>query len=105
MTNKKELEFVDTPEEVDRHFRAQLKLSITYGIIFFISVLLIPFLSITAEWWYGREIWGGFTPNYLVVALLFNIFYVLLGYFYARQANALEDKLMGSGKKEVKEGD
>lgn len=98
--NNKEIEFYDTPEEVERCFRAQRKLSFTYGAIFFASVLLIPFLSGTAEWWYGKEIWGGFTLNYLVVAVLFHIFYFLLGYFYAKQANALEDKLLGLGDKE-----
>jgi uncharacterized membrane protein (DUF485 family) len=102
---KREIEFIDTPEEVDRCYRAQLKLSITYGIIFFVSVLLIPYLSITSEWWYGKKIWGGFTLNYLVVALLFHIFYVLLAYFYVKQANALEDKLLGFKEGEVTKHD
>lgn len=99
------MEFVDTPEEVDRAYRAQLKLSVTYGIVFFASVLLIPFLSGTAEWWYGRKIWGGFTLNYLVVAIIFHVFYALLGFFYAKQANALEDKLLGGKDKEVMKND
>lgn len=105
MAEKKEMEFVDTPEEVDRAYRAQLKLSVTYGIVFFASVLLIPFLSGTAEWWYGRKIWGGFTLNYLVVAIIFHVFYALLGFFYAKQANALEDKLLGGKDKEVMKND
>lgn len=104
MNEKKEMEFVDTPEEVDRAYRAQLKLAVTYGVVFFISVLLIPFLSGTAEWWYGKEIWGGFTLNYLVVALLFHVFYIALAYFFVKQANALEDKLLG-GQEEVKKND
>lgn len=99
-----EIEFYDTPESVERCFRAQRKLAFTYGAIFFASVLLIPFLSGTSEWWYGKEIFGGFTLNYLVVAIFFHVFYVLLGYFYAKQANDLEDKILGSEdkKREVK---
>ncbi|MEN3042321.1 MAG: hypothetical protein ABDH59_03335 [Fervidobacterium sp.] len=104
MVDRKEVEFVDTPEEVDRAYRAQLKLAVTYGIVFFVSVLLIPFLSGSAEWWYGKPIWGGFTLNYLVVAVLFHVFYVILGYFYVKQANALEDKLLG-GEEEVRKND
>lgn len=100
-TAPKDVEFYDTPEEVERSFRAQRKLSLTYGIVFFASVLLIPFLSWKAEWWYGKPIWGGFTLNYLVVAVLFHIFYFLLGLAYALQANKLEDELLGQSDREV----
>lgn len=99
---KDEIEFYDTPEEVDRCFRAQRRLSFTYGAIFFASVLIIPFLSGTAEWWYGKEIWGGFTLNYLVVAVLYLVFCVLLAFSYAYRANALEDELLGGREREVK---
>lgn len=99
-----EMEFYDTPEEVDRAYRAQRALSLKYGIIFFAVTLAIPFLSKTAEWWFGKWIWGGFTLNYLVVALLYHVFYWLLGYFYVQQANALEDELLGGREREVKKG-
>ncbi len=98
---REETNFYDTPEEVEACFKAQRKLSLTYGAIFFASVLIIPFLSGTAEWWYGKEIWGGFTLNYLVVALIYHIFYFLLGLAYAYQANNLEDRLLGSKEREV----
>ena len=99
--NAGQVEYIDTPEQVDHVFREQRKLSFTYGVIFFTTVLLIPLLSITSEWWYGQEIWGGFTLNYLIIALLYHIFYVSMGYFYAKQANALEDKLLGEIDSEV----
>lgn len=91
---KNNLEYYDTPEAVDRAFRAQRKLSFTYGAVFFVIVLLIPLLSSTSEWWYGKEIWGGFTWNYLVVALLFHVVYFALGYSYAIKANKLEEELI-----------
>ncbi len=94
-------EFHETPEMVDMSFRAHRKLSFTYGAIFFASVLLIPFLSSTAEWWYSKTIWGGFTLNYLVVALLFHILYFAMGLSFARQANKLEDKLINGNGNEV----
>lgn len=89
------VEFVDTPEEVDRVFHAQRKLSLIYGGVFFVVTLAIPVLSITAEWWYDKPIWGGFTLNYLVVALLYHVFYFGLGWAYAVQANALEERILG----------
>jgi uncharacterized membrane protein (DUF485 family) len=100
-TMAQELEFHDTPEEVERCFRAQRALALKFGSVFFASVLLIPFLSWKAEWWYGREIWGGFTWNWLVVAVLYHVFYFLLGYVYAKKANQLEDELLGQRDKEV----
>lgn len=93
-------EFFDTPEEVERSFRAQRKLALIYGGIFFATVLLIPYLTVNAEWWYGKPIWGGFTWNYLVVALLYHVFYFLLGLSYALQANKLEEELLGSRERE-----
>lgn len=95
------VEYFDSPEMVDRCFKAQRKLSFTYGAVFFAIVLLIPLLSSTSEWWYGKEIWGGFTLNYLVVALFFHVIYFFLGLSYARKANRLEDELIEIAGNEV----
>lgn len=93
--NLLEFEEVDTPEEVDRIFRAQRKLSFTYGAVFFAVTLGIPFLSATSESWYGTEIFGGMTLNYLTLAFLYHIFYWCIGLAYTLQANKLEDSLLG----------
>lgn len=89
------VEEVDTIEEVDRCFQAQRRLSFTYGAIFFIVTLSIPLLSVTSDSWNNTKIWGGFTLNYLVVALLYHVFYWALGLAYTLQANRLEDELLG----------
>ncbi len=91
-----EIDFHDTAEEVERAFRAQRRLSFTYGAIFFTTILLIPILSYTSPWWYAKPIWGGFTWNYLVVAVLYHVFYFAMGWMYVRQANALDDELFGT---------
>lgn len=91
----------DTPEMVDKSFRAHRKLSFTYGAIFFAIVLLIPLLSSTSELWRGKTIWGGFTLNYLSVALIFHFVYFLLGLSFARQANKLEERLINDNVSEV----
>lgn len=89
------VDFIDTPEEVERVFKMQRKLSFTYAAIFFAITLTIPLLSITSEWWYAKPIWGGFTLNYLFVALLYHVIYFGMGWAYALQANALEDRVLG----------
>lgn len=85
----------DTIADVDRVFRKQRRLTFSYAAVFFFLVFLIPYLSLKAEWWYGRPLWGGLTPNFLVVALLFHVVYWLMGLLYTIQANRLEDELLG----------
>lgn len=84
---------VDTIESVDIVFRAQRKLSFTYGAIFFAVTLAIPTFSVFWEGWYATPIWGGFTANYLVVSLLYYIFLWVMAWTYSSQADKLDDRL------------
>ncbi|XEC96737.1 hypothetical protein AB6A23_09500 [Paenibacillus tarimensis] len=88
-------QFVTTEElaEVEKTYRAQRKLSFTYGSVFFAVTLLIPFLSGTAEWWYGKPFLFGFTFNLLTSLLLFYVFYWILALFFVKKANKLDDDL------------
>lgn len=84
---------IDTIESVDAVFRAQRKLSFTYGAVFFIVTLAIPTGSIWWETWFAVRIWGGFTLNYLVVSLLYYLFLWTLCYTYIKKADALDEQL------------
>ncbi|MDO8847393.1 MAG: hypothetical protein Q7W51_03260 [Coriobacteriia bacterium] len=84
----------DTIESVDIVFRAQRKLSFTYGAIFFAVTLAIPAASVWWEGWYAVPIWGGFTANYLVVSLLYYIFLWTMAWTYSKQADKLDEQLM-----------
>ncbi len=84
----------DTIESVDIVFRAQRKLSFTYGAIFFIVTLAIPAGSVWWESWYSVPIWGGFTANYLFVSLLYYIFLWTMAWTYSKQADKLDERLM-----------
>lgn len=84
----------DTIESVDLVFRAQRKLSFTYGAIFFGVTLAIPAASVWWEGWYSVPIWGGFTANYLVVSLLYYVFLWTMAWTYSKQADKLDDRLM-----------
>lgn len=83
----------DTMETVDAVFRAQRKLSFTYGAIFFGVTLGIPAGSVWVESWYATPIWGGFTPNYLFVSLIYFLFLWTMAWTYSKQADGLDDKL------------
>lgn len=84
---------IDTIESVDAVFRAQRKLSFTYGAVFFIVTLAIPTGSIWWETWFAVKIWGGFTLNYLVVSLLYYLFLWTLCYTYIKKADTLDEQL------------
>ncbi len=84
---------VDTMETVDTVFKEQRKLSFTYGAIFFAVTLGIPAGSVWVESWYGKPIWGGFTPNYLFVSLLYFVFLWVMAWTFSAQADKLDDKI------------
>lgn len=86
-------EHVDTIESVDRVFRQQRKLSFAYGAVFFAVTLLIPVFTVWWPWWWEVTIWGGFTANYLVVALLYFIFLWVMAWTYSAQADKLDNQL------------
>jgi uncharacterized membrane protein (DUF485 family) len=84
---------IDTIESVDVVFRAQRKLSFTYGAIFFAVTLAIPAASVWWKSWYTVEIWGGFTANYLFVSLLYYLFLWTMAWTYSKQADRLDERL------------
>lgn len=84
---------VDTLETVDEVFKVQRKLSFTYGAIFFAVTLAIPAGSVWVESWYATTIWGGFTPNYLFVSLIYFVFLWGMAWTYSVQADKLDDRI------------
>ncbi|MDZ4655695.1 MAG: hypothetical protein U1F44_07460 [Coriobacteriia bacterium] len=85
---------IDTIENVDIVFRAQRKLSFTYGAWFFGVTLAIPASSVWWKGWYATPIWGGFTMNYLFVSLLYYVFLWTMAWTYSKQADKLDEQLM-----------
>ncbi|PKQ16622.1 MAG: hypothetical protein CVT67_04300 [Actinobacteria bacterium HGW-Actinobacteria-7] len=85
---------IDTLETVDTVFRAQRKLSFTYGAVFFGVTLAIPALSVWVPAWYSTPIWGGFTANYFVVSLAYFVFLWVMAWTYSKQADKLDEELM-----------
>jgi uncharacterized membrane protein (DUF485 family) len=84
---------VDTIANVDIVFRAQRKLSFTYGAIFFAVTLFIPAASVAWPMWYSTPIWGGFTLNYLTVSILYFVFLWVMAWSYSQQADKLDASL------------
>jgi uncharacterized membrane protein (DUF485 family) len=84
---------VDTIESVNRVFVQQRRLAFSYGAVFFLVTLLIPAFSVWWPWWYSVEIWGGFTANYFVVALLYFVFLWVMAWVYSMQADKLDRQL------------
>ncbi len=86
-------EHIDTIEKVDAIFKRQRRLSFSYGAVFFIVTLFIPAASVWWAWWYDTEIWGGFTMNYMFVAILYFVFLWVMAWTYAKQADKLDHEL------------
>lgn len=80
-------------EKVESSFRAQRRLSFTFGFYFFLITLLIPFLSGTAEWWYGTPLIFGLTLNFWTTLILFHVVYWLMAFVFVKRANRLDEEL------------
>jgi len=85
---------IDTIETVDIVFKAQRRLSFTYGAVFFAVTLAIPALTNWVEGWYSKWIWGGFTANYIFVGIIYMVFLWVMAWMYSKQADKLDEKLM-----------
>lgn len=83
----------DELQQVERSYRQQMRLSFSYGAVFFAVTLLIPFLSGTVELWYGRPVLAGLSLNFWTSILFFHVFYWLLAFLFVRKANRLDGKL------------
>lgn len=84
---------VDTIESVDVVFKAQRKLSFTYGAVFFIVTLAVPAMTVAVEGWWKTTIWGGFTANYLFISLIYYFFLWGMAWTYSKKADALDNDL------------
>lgn len=85
---------IDTLESVNAVFRAQRRLSFSYGAAFFAVTLAIPALTVSAEAWYAKPIWGGFTLNYFVVSVAYFVFLWVMAWTYSKQADKLDERLL-----------
>ncbi|MEW6047376.1 MAG: hypothetical protein AB1609_12995 [Bacillota bacterium] len=89
-----ELEF-DTPEEVEAVFRAQRRLSLRYGAIFFAVTVTMPLLHTFWRFWTDVPVLGGFTLAELSILFLYPAFCIVIGLGYAVEANRLEESVLG----------
>ena len=76
-----ELEF-DSIEEVDAVARSLRR-------------LLVPILSLLAEWWFARPILGGLTLNFMTVAFGLHLAFIAVAILYTRIAHRSEDEMLG----------
>jgi uncharacterized membrane protein (DUF485 family) len=96
-------EHVDTIENVDQVFLRQRRLSFSFGAVFFAVTLLVPAFTVWWPWWWSVEIWGGFTANYLFVAILYFVFLWVMAWVYAARADKLDGELAQMDMAELQE--
>ena len=89
-----ETEF-DSLEEVDAVIRTLRRTGIQYGLLITAVLLAVPLLALTAPWWFARPIWGGLTLNFITLAVLLNLSFLVVGLAYNRVANRSEDEMLG----------
>ncbi len=86
----------DSPAEVDAVFRIQRRIALAHFFVF-ISVTLGVGLALVGLQWAGEsEVFGGFSPGFVMAGVGLYVFFVLVGAAAATLANAVEDRMMGA---------
>jgi hypothetical protein len=89
-----ETEF-DSLEEVDAVARSLRRVAIQYGTAILVILLLVPVLSSVAPWWFERQILGGLTLNFLVVAVALHAVFLVAALAFNRVASRSEYEMLG----------
>lgn len=89
-----EAEF-DSLEEVDAVVRTLRRTGMQHALLVVAMLLAVPLLALGAPWWFARPVWGGFTLNFITVAAVLNVAFLLIGLAYNRVANRSEDEMLG----------
>jgi uncharacterized membrane protein (DUF485 family) len=89
-----DLEF-DSIEEVDAVARSLRRVAIEYAALIIGVLLLVPLLSLVAEWWFARPVLGGLTFNFMTVALGLHLAFIAVAILYTRIAHRSEDEMLG----------
>ncbi|HZK50833.1 MAG TPA: hypothetical protein VFD47_04625 [Actinomycetota bacterium] len=89
-----EAEF-DSLEEVDAVVRTLRRRALQYALLVGAMLLTVPLLALGAPWWFARPVWGGLTLNFITVAVLLNVAFLLIGLAYNRVASRSEDEMLG----------
>jgi uncharacterized membrane protein (DUF485 family) len=89
-----DLEF-DSIEEVDAVARSLRRVAIEYAALIVGVLLLVPMLSLVAEWWFARPVLGGLTFNFMTVALGLHVAFIVVAILYTRIAHRSEDEMLG----------
>ena len=89
-----EAEF-DSLEEVDAVVRTLRRTGMQHALLVVVMLLAVPLLALGAPWWFARPVWGGFTLNFITVAAVLNVAFLLIGLAYNRVANRSEDEMLG----------
>ena len=89
-----EVEF-DSLEEVDAVVRTLRRSALQYSLVIVALLLAVPVLALVAPWWFARPVWGGLTLNFITVAVLLNVTFLVGALAYTRVANRIEDEMLG----------
>jgi uncharacterized membrane protein len=90
------LEEFDAPAEVAAAARTQRRIALSYALVFALSILAVPVLSLTLPWWSGASLIGGMSPSFVVVAVGMYVFFLALGIAAASLARSVEVRMLGS---------
>lgn len=86
----------DTPAEVDAVFRTQRRIAVAYFIVFLAGVLLIPVLTLLANWWSGGRLGGWWTTSFVVAGAGMYVFFFVLGVGASSLASGVEKRMLGT---------
>jgi hypothetical protein len=85
----------DSVEEVDAVARSLRRVALQYGTGMVLLLLMVPVLSLIAPWWFARPVLGGLTLNFLFVAVILHVAFLVAALLFNRVASRSEDEMLG----------
>ena len=85
----------DSIEEVDAVARSLRRKALQYSAVILLLLITVPILAWLGPRWFARPVWGGLTFNFLTVAILLHLAFVVVAVLFVRVANRSEDEMLG----------
>lgn len=85
----------DSIEEVDAVARSLRRKALQYAAVILVLLLAVPLFAWIGPDWFSRPVWGGFTLNFLTVAVLLHVAFVVVAVAFTGVANRSEDEMLG----------
>jgi len=87
----------DESADVDAAFRSQRRIAVAYFVVFAAGIVGAAVATSSSQWAVADRVLGGFSPSFLIAAVVIYVFVLAIGLAAATLANGVDDRMLGAG--------